>query len=55
MRMFRVEPREVYGVQVQVAVIPHPSGVNHFWNKASNRKEARRFLRDVTSYEKNTE
>lgn len=27
------------------AILPHPSGRNHWWNDATNRAQARRFLR----------
>lgn len=36
---------EVRGVRISVAVVPHPSGVNTWWNDAGNRRCARRFLR----------
>jgi uracil-DNA glycosylase len=29
----------------RIAVVPHPSGVNLWWNSAENRRRARRFLR----------
>lgn len=29
----------------RVAVVPHPSGVNHFWNDPANVARAERFLR----------
>lgn len=28
-----------------VAVIPHPSGISHWWNAPANRKKAARFMR----------
>lgn len=31
----------------EVALIPHPSGRNIWWNEAGNRAEARRFLREA--------
>lgn len=31
----------------RVVVIPHPSGINRWWNEESNREEARRFFRDL--------
>lgn len=31
----------------RAAVIPHPSGVNRWWNDAANRERARAFLRGV--------
>jgi uracil-DNA glycosylase len=27
-----------------IALLPHPSGVNHYWNNAANRERARSFL-----------
>lgn len=30
---------------VTVAIVPHPSGLNRWWNDADNRSQARRFLR----------
>jgi uracil-DNA glycosylase len=30
-----------------VAVMPHPSGLNHHWNEAANVRRAERFLRKV--------
>jgi hypothetical protein len=30
-----------------VAVVPHPSGVNRWWNEARNKAAARRFMEDV--------
>lgn len=30
---------------VTVAIVPHPSGLNRWWNEAENRSQARRFLR----------
>lgn len=29
------------------AVVPHPSGVSHWWNDPSNRRRAARFMRSV--------
>ena len=31
----------------ETAVFPHPSGVNHWWNRTENRERARDFLRDL--------
>lgn len=31
----------------EVAIVPHPSGRNIWWNEAGNRAEARRFLREA--------
>jgi uracil-DNA glycosylase len=30
-----------------VALLPHPSGVNHWWNDAGNREKGRAFLREL--------
>lgn len=30
----------------RVAVIPHPSGVNHWWNEPANRRRFRRFVEE---------
>lgn len=30
-----------------VAVIPHPSGVNRWWNEPANRRRFTKFVRDV--------
>jgi uracil-DNA glycosylase len=32
---------------MQIAVLPHPSGVNHWWNERANRKRAGKFLRQA--------
>lgn len=32
------------------AVVPHPSGVNMWWNEPENREEWRRFLTGVKAY-----
>jgi uracil-DNA glycosylase len=34
---------------VPFAVLPHPSGVNHWWNDPKNRRRAARFLRAVAA------
>lgn len=31
--------------KTEAAIVPHPSGVNHFWNERANRLAAQRFLR----------
>jgi hypothetical protein len=31
----------------EAAVVPHPSGVNHWWNDGSNKERARGFFREV--------
>jgi uracil-DNA glycosylase len=31
------------------AVLPHPSGVNRWWNERANERRARRFLRELVS------
>ncbi len=31
---------------MKVAVLPHPSGVNRWWNETANKRAAKRFLRD---------
>jgi uracil-DNA glycosylase len=38
--------REVIGIggAIAVAVVPHPSGVNHWWNDPANRSEAAEFM-----------
>lgn len=33
------------GEEVVVALLPHPSGVNRWWNDPANRRRASRFLR----------
>jgi hypothetical protein len=35
---------ERFDCGVPVAVIPHPSGLNRWWNKPANRERARRFI-----------
>lgn len=32
---------------IPAAIIPHPSGVNRWWNVPENRRDARQFFRDV--------
>lgn len=32
---------------LQIWVIPHPSGINHFWNDPANVEKASRFLRAI--------
>jgi hypothetical protein len=34
-------------LKVQVCVLPHPSGVSHFWNDAAQRLRAARALRTL--------
>jgi hypothetical protein len=41
----RHAPRRV--LKVQVCVLPHPSGVSHFWNDAAQRLRAARALRTL--------
>ena len=33
--------------RLRVAVVPHPSGINRWWNAPANRRRAARFLRDA--------
>ncbi len=40
---FSHRPRKLY------AVLPHPSGVNRWWNDAANVRRAKRFLREALS------
>jgi uracil-DNA glycosylase len=37
------------GVPAMVAVVPHPSGVNHFWNDPASVELARAFLREAAA------
>lgn len=37
------------GLDVEVAVVPHPSGVNRWWNEAGNRATAADFVRYMGS------
>lgn len=39
-----VDDHPAYG---EVAILPHPSGLNRWWNDPENRAAARRFLRDA--------
>jgi len=32
----------------KAVIIPHPSGVNHWWGKSQNRRRARRVLRAIS-------
>ena len=45
LRMDYLTWRKVKGFVV--AVVPHPSGINRWWNLPKNRRKARRFLRTV--------
>jgi hypothetical protein len=36
-----------YGFLLWAAVVPHPSGVNRWWNDANNRRRARKFFREL--------
>lgn len=38
------------GFSARVAVVPHPSGVNRWWNDPANEEAARRFLRGCRRY-----
>ena len=41
--------------QARVAVVPHPSGINRWWNEQENRERAREFLGNLTGGERSCE
>lgn len=45
-RARRLYPWEDHPEGFRVAVIPHPSGVNHWWNEPANRRRFRRFVEE---------
>lgn len=44
LKWYRIENR---GMLIWAAVVPHPSGVNRWWNDANNRRRARKFFREL--------
>ena len=46
LKWYRIENR---GMLIWAAVVPHPSGVNRWWNDANNRRRARKFFRELRS------
>ena len=45
LKWYRVMNR--WGGTIRAAVVPHPSGVNRWWNDANNRRRARKFFREL--------
>ncbi len=37
----------LFGTSTRCAVVPHPSGINRWWNDPANVRRARRFLRTL--------
>lgn len=46
-KLLRLQPCEWSGHDKWVAYLPHPSGVNHWYNSHENRQRAERFLREL--------
>jgi uracil-DNA glycosylase len=53
-RLFEWETVSAGGSEFLAAVVPHPSGVNRWWNEKSNRMMAGRFMRSVMANRKGT-
>lgn len=47
LKWYKVMPTAGFGGPTWAAVVPHPSGVNRWWNDANNRRRARRFFRKL--------
>jgi len=45
--ILELEPHHVGPVPVRVAIVPHPSGISHWWNDPANVERASEFLRGV--------
>jgi len=46
--IFEAEPFTFYTAgPLRIAMLPHPSGINHFWNSPENVERAARFLRET--------
>lgn len=41
------ESRSFYSICGTIFVMPHPSGVNRWWNKLCNKREAETFMRTI--------
>jgi hypothetical protein len=44
---YKVIPAVGWACPTLTAIVPHPSGVNRWWNDENNRRRARRFFREL--------